>query len=139
MKAALIQINISVMEDVLCALHEQLIEVKRYRKELNSEIDKLNAKLFGDDEVNVAITIQTYTEESEKCSKFLAKVRKKIKSLEQLQRTLKAELRASQSIEAWIVEDDTFWLEQAKIAQEGGYATPDSVDALFVSFPVGDE
>jgi hypothetical protein len=114
------QRNISIMEDVLCGLQEKLVEVKWYRKEYNEEIDRLAVEAFGDDEVKALR--ETYMTEAEKCSKFIRKCRKKIKAAEELQRALKLEAKDAARIEAWSRAEDAFWLQQAQVAQQEGYA-----------------
>lgn len=135
MKSSLIQRNISIMEDVLCGLQEKLVEVKAYRKELNQVIDNLTVEAFGDDEV--MIVRKTYMTETEKCSKFIRKARKKIKAAEELQRALKAEAKNTARLDAWSREDDAFWLQQAYIAQQDEYRVTYSYDELAKMF--GDE
>jgi hypothetical protein len=128
MKSALIQRNISIMEDVLCGLQEKLVEVKAYRKELNQEIDNLTVEAFGDDEV--MMVRKTYMTEAEKCSKFIRKCRKKIKAAEELQRALKLEAKDAARVDAWMKEESYEWSFEAAVSNvpmycAKGYVGPD--------------
>jgi hypothetical protein len=131
MKAALIQRTITVMEDVLTGLHEKTAEVKQWRQQWNAEIDRLSAIDSCERDVKM---IEYWSNSVADASKFIRKSRKKIKQLEEVQRCLKDNLKGQQSIEAWVAEDNAFWLQQAQVAQQEGYAVTYSYEEAAKAF-----
>jgi hypothetical protein len=132
MKAALIQRTITVLEDVITGIHEKKADVKLWRKQWNAEIDRVDAE--ASDNAAVKEHREWLDEQVGRASKFIRKGRKKVKELEELQRVLKSELKGQQSIEAWVVEDDAFWLQQAQVAQQEGYAVTYSYEEAAKAF-----
>lgn len=146
MRASLIQRQLRLNADVLTGLHEEYSKLRKQRKEYNEEADGYSdkaLKLDQDEQFEAAEEAQqsanTYRAQAAIFTPYIKKFAKKIAGLQQVQVALKLEAKDAARIDAWSRVEDAFWLQQANIAQEGGYATPDSVDALFVSFPVGDE
>jgi hypothetical protein len=126
MKAALIQRQIKLNCDVLTGLHEEYLVLRNERKKFNTMGDAEKAKLYNaatlEEVEEFSAKVELFYGQAELFSPYIHKFKKKIAGLEEIQRCLKDELKWQQSIEAWVVEDDAFWLQQAQVAQQEGYA-----------------
>jgi predicted nucleic acid-binding Zn-ribbon protein len=126
MKASLIQRNIKLLEQVLTGLHEEYSNLRKERKKFNTAGDVEKAKLNNtatlEEFENFSANVEMFYGQAAIFTPYIRKFKKKIAGLEEIQRCLKDELRGMQSLEAWIIEDDAFWLQQAQVAQQEGYA-----------------
>jgi hypothetical protein len=135
MKAALLQRQLKINEDVLTGLHDEYKNLRAVRKMYNERADEcFKQMLIADDQLDFDASHQHNTEgeahreQATIFTPYIRKFKKKIAAVEEIQRALKDELKDQQSLEAWIVEDDAFWLQQAYVAQQEGYAVTYSFD-----------
>ena len=129
MKASLLQRQIKLNEQVLTGLHTEYKNLRASRKMYNERADECFKQMrIADERLDFDTSHQHSTEgdaNREQAAIFTPYIRKfktKIAGLEEVQRALKDELMWQQSSEVWIVEDDAFWLQQAQVAQQEGYA-----------------
>jgi hypothetical protein len=141
MKAALIQRQIKLNEQVLTGLHEEYNALRNQRAEYNKMADDFDIHSFkaeGDDEVNKAIEFRKqeclYREQAAIFTPYIRKFKKKIAGLEEIQRALKDELKAEQAIEAWCSGVDVDWQNLVKLAQQDDYQVTYSYDQLAEMF-----
>jgi hypothetical protein len=144
MKAAQIQTLLSVQAQVITGLHEEYAKLKAERKRFNAESDKhASAALQHDDFGNFEAAEEAqqlanaFAEQAALFTPYIKRFKRKIAALSDIQKTLKGDLHGQQSLEAWIVEDDAFWLQQAYVARQEGYSVTYSFDEAAKLF--GDE
>jgi hypothetical protein len=135
MKAALIQRQIKLNEQILTGLHEEYKNLREARKMYNERADEcFKQMMIADDQLDFDASHQYTTEgeaNREQASMFtpyIRKFKKKIAAVEEIQRCLKDDLKGQQALEAWIVEDDAFWIQQAYVARQEGYSVTYSFD-----------
>jgi hypothetical protein len=141
MKAALIQVQLGLNAQVLRGLYEEIANLRKARKHYN-EIADFNkdtcdsgvmpeGSQLKEDTMKVA---EEYRAQAAIYSPYIKKFAKRIAAIEAVQRALKQELKFQQSMEAWNVEEDAFWLEQARVAAEEGFVEPAVVNKLLTDF-----
>jgi hypothetical protein len=129
MKASLIQRQIKLNCDVLTGLHEEYKNLRNSRKMYNERADEcFKQMMIADERLDFDASHQHSTEgdanreQATIFTPYIHKFKKKIAGLEEIQRSLKDELCKMQALEMWMAEDDAFWLKQARVAQQEGYA-----------------
>jgi hypothetical protein len=135
MKASLIQRQIKLNEQILTGLHEEYKNLRSSRKMYNDYADVAFTKMMECDEQLDFDNASEWNKlgeanrgQAEVFTPYIRKFKKKIAAVEQIQRCLKDELKGQQSLEAWIVEDDAFWIQQAYVARQEGYSVTYSFD-----------
>jgi hypothetical protein len=111
LKSSLLQRQLKINADVLTGLYEEIAKLRAARKAYNERADEAVSEEFG----------TANREQAAVYTPYIRKFKKKIAAVEEIQRMLKSELKGQQSIEAWAVEDDAFWLQQAEIAKQDGF------------------
>lgn len=137
MRAAQLQQTISILADYITKMHKDYARVRKSRAMYNAEADKLalqgveaDEQLDFDKSHTLAVRMEAYQYNANIFTKDIDALKAKIKRVESLQKQLKGELKHAAAMEAWAAEDDAFWLEQAKVAQEEGFAEPGVVQAF---------
>jgi hypothetical protein len=132
MKAAQLQTLLSVQAQIITGLHEEYAKLRSERKKFNAMGDaekvKSNNAATKEEVEGFQANAEVFYEQAALFTPYIKRFKAKILKLEQIQKTLKDDLRGQQSLEAWIVEDDAFWLQQAYVARQEGYNVTYSFD-----------
>jgi hypothetical protein len=141
MKASFIQTQIGLNAQVLTGLYEEIANLRKSRKMYNECADECFVQMMiADDELDFDKSHQHNTEgeanleQAAVFTPYIKKFAKRIKAIEQVQKSLKQELKFVQYMEAWNVEEDAFWLEQASVAAEEGFVEPTVVNKFLQDF-----
>lgn len=141
MKAQHIQRQLKVNALLLTELQKVYLGMRHQRKSYNAAADTFSTQALAYDDAldfdrsaEAQQTAEDYRDTAVGFTPYIKKMRRKIASLEEVQKALKDELKCQQHLEAWCQEDDAFWLEQARIAQEEGYTSQPAIDDLLMIF-----
>lgn len=134
MKASLIQRQIKQNEQTLTSLYREQSNYRKSRAKFNERADAFEryahnaaTRMEAEDAIKEA---EANYEQAALFTPFIKRLKRKITALEVVQKALKHELQCVACLEAFVAEDDAFWLEQAKVAQEEGFAEPGVVQAF---------
>jgi hypothetical protein len=136
MRAALLQRQIKLNEQVLSGLHQEYANLRKTRKEYNEEADGYSEKalkLDQDEQFEAAEEAQqaanTFRAQAAVYTPYINKFKRKIAKLEEVQRALKTHLKHEQSIEEWMRKESYEWnfenLMNAPLQQFDGYVDGD--------------
>lgn len=141
MKASLIQRQLKLNAQVLTGLHEEYAKLRAERKKYNEKADEFAEMCYSfaqtlqfDEADEMRGKSDVNREQAALYTPYIKKFAKKIKNLEQIQKALKHELGCAQCCEAWQAEEDSFWLQQAYVAQQDEYRVTYSYDELAKMF-----
>jgi acetyl-CoA acetyltransferase len=123
------------LSQVLTGLYEEQSKLRKARAAYNSQADEYMSQYGVCMKEQDTVSAETCYSNAKNCKEqaavytpYIRKFKKKIAAVEEIQRMLKDELKDQQSLEAWIVEDDAFWLQQAYVARQEGYNVTYSFD-----------